>query len=55
MTAVNYVRSSAASGPGDPVTLDLGGCGGVTNGHVVRMFDGTVAERMLRLVKPLSP
>ena len=43
-----------ASGASNPVTIDIGGCGNVTNGHLSRMFGGAITQRMLALVKPVK-
>jgi hypothetical protein len=42
------------SGVGDPVSIDTGGCATVTNGHLNRMWGGSVAEHMLRMVKSVK-
>jgi hypothetical protein len=45
-----------ASGAVDPVTIDVGGCGIVTNGHLSRASTGgTVVEQLLGLVPAPRP
>lgn len=42
------------SGSADPVRMDLGGCGGVTNGHVKRNWNMSLRQEILGLTSPVT-